>query len=167
MQTDLSGLLHPLQPADSTHSITLCCLPQLDYNIQCAAKLLAPWRLGLLRGTWLADSDPIARMPNDLTPPRVVGRHRVTPSSQESLGQKRGRRELPARRAGGMIPFSKILQTSAFHSFFGRFRRADSKCLVRYQKSIFWPHWGVEHFWQFFFLSFLATLCGEFEVIWI
>ena len=32
-QTDLSGLLHHLQPADSNHFISLCCFPLLDYDI--------------------------------------------------------------------------------------------------------------------------------------
>ena len=47
---------------------------------------------------WLAVTRLLQGMPNDLVSPRVDGRHRFTPPSQESRGQKRALRELPARR---------------------------------------------------------------------
>ena len=109
--------------------------------VQDAAKVLAPLRSGLLRGTWLPDSAPIApwhaqwprlTTSNDRMACPMTSRIRVTLPSRESLGQKRARRELPARRGRWDDPLLKNVLRVSLSTAFASFLRADSKYLVRF-----------------------------------
>ena len=67
----------------------------------------------------------VTRLPpgTPITSSSVARRHRFTPPSQESLGQKRARRELPARRGRWDDPLlKKVFLSTAF--------LVDSKALI-------------------------------------